>query len=67
MINDYIHLLGNTKRQLWQSLLRGIAAGFGGVIGATLVVALVVWLLHMFGGVPVIGDFLKATGSQIQR
>ena len=66
LIDDYINWLGNTRRQLWQGFLRGIVAGFGTVIGATLVVALVVWILHLFGGVPVVGDYLNATGNQIK-
>ena len=66
LINDYIELLGNTRRQLRLSLLRGIAAGLGSVVGATVVVALLVWILHLFGWLPVIGHVLQNTGSQIQ-
>jgi hypothetical protein len=41
-------------------------AGFGGVIGATLVVALVIWLLSIFGNLPLIGDFFDSTKDTIQ-
>ena len=67
MVGDYIELLGNTRRQLRLSFLRGIAMGLGSVIGATLVVALIVWILHLFGGIPVIGHILQTTGSQIKK
>ena len=67
LVTDYVELLGNTRQQLRLSFLRGIAAGLGGVIGATVVVAILVWILHLFGGLPVIGHFLETTGSQIQR
>jgi hypothetical protein len=67
LINDYINWLGNTKRQIFQALIRGIFTGLGTVIGATIVVGLVVWILHLLGGVPVVGEFLKATGNQIQQ
>ncbi len=67
LIDDYINWLGNTKRQIWQSLVRGVFTGLGTVIGATVVVALVVWIMHILGGVPVIGEFLNATGSQIRK
>jgi len=67
LITDYIELLGNTRRQLKLSLLRGIAAGLGSVIGATVVVAILVWILHSFGGLPVVGHWLQITGTQINQ
>jgi hypothetical protein len=67
LITEYIDLLGNTRQQVKSSFIRGIAMGFGSVIGATVVVALIVWALHLFGGLPVVGHFLQTTGSQIKR
>jgi hypothetical protein len=49
LIDDYIDLLGNTRRQIKGAFVRGLFTGFGGVVGATVVVALVVWLLHLLG------------------
>lgn len=34
------------------SFLKGIAAGFGGVVGATIVVALLLWILSLLDFVP---------------
>ena len=67
LIVDYVELLGDTRRQMRLSFFRGIAMGFGSVIGATVVVALIVWLLHVFGGLPVIGHFLTDTGKTFQK
>ena len=67
LIDNYINWLGNTKRQILQSFLRGIFTGLGTVIGATVVVGLVIWILHMLGGLPVIGDFLQGAGNQIEK
>ena len=36
------------------SFIKGILAGLGGVIGATVVVALILWLLSLFQTVPLI-------------
>jgi hypothetical protein len=66
LIDNYINWLGNTKRQIWQSLVRGIFTGLGTVIGATVVVALIVWVLHLFG-VPVIGHLLQNGSSTIKK
>lgn len=66
LVNDYINWLGNTRRQIWQALVRGIFTGLGTVIGATFVVGLLVWILHTFGGVPIIGHFLTETSKQLK-
>lgn len=66
MINDYIDLLGNTRRQIWSSFVRGIFMGFGTVLGATLLVAFAVWVLGWLGALPVIGEYLQEAGSTIQ-
>lgn len=48
------------KRHLMMSnFLGGIAWGFGGVIGATLVVALVLFILNWLDGLPWIGSFVS--------
>ena len=70
LIDNYIDLLGNTKRQIKSAFIRGVFAGFGGVLGATVVVAFVVWLLHLIGGVASdswLGHFLTDTGDAIQK
>jgi gas vesicle protein len=41
--------------------------GAGGVIGATLVVALLIWLLSLFDNVPLIGHFVETIRNTIQR
>lgn len=48
------------KRHLMLSnFLGGMAWGFGGVIGATLVVALVLFILNALDGLPWIGSFVS--------
>jgi hypothetical protein len=36
------------------SFIKGVLAGLGGVIGATIVVALIVWFLSFFNEVPLV-------------
>jgi hypothetical protein len=64
---DYIDQLQKTKTLLWKNFLIGLTRGFGAVIGATLVVALVVFLLGFLGdSLPGgIGDFFTDTSQQI--
>ncbi len=49
------------------NFFRGIAFGFGSVLGATVVVALVLWVLSWFGGVPVVGNLFHETSQTIQK
>ena len=41
------------------SFIKGILGGLGGVIGATIVVALLIWVLSLFQQVPLINHFVK--------
>jgi hypothetical protein len=66
IIRDYVHLMGSTPRQMWSSFVRGVMLGFGTVIGGTLVVAMLIWLLSFFGGAPVIGEYLQKINNAIQ-
>jgi hypothetical protein len=50
-----------SKRQLMAAnFLGGIAWGFGTVMGATILVALVLFLLQVLGGLPLIGSYINA-------
>jgi uncharacterized protein DUF5665 len=64
---DYIQQLQSTRTLLWKNFLTGLARGFGGIVGATVVVALVVAILSVLGdSLPgEIGDFFSDTSQQI--
>lgn len=67
LVKEYIYLLHSTKRQIWSSFIRGIFAGLGSVIGATLVLGLLLALLQFAGGAPLIGKYFKQIGHEIQQ
>lgn len=49
------------------AFLRGIVAGFGGVIGATLLVALLLWILSLFNSLPIIGGFIDTIRTTLNQ
>lgn len=49
------------------SFVKGLVGGLGGVIGATVVVALLLWILTFFEQVPLIGDLTQNTKQTIQQ
>ncbi len=54
------------NRTYKMSFVKGILAGFGGVIGATIVVALLLWVLSLFDQVPLIGPFTNRIQDTVQ-
>lgn len=65
-IQDTLDLLPH-RTLVWRAFIRGVFAGLGGVIGATLMVGLLAWLLHALGGLPVIGHYLNGVQQTIQQ
>jgi 4-hydroxybenzoate polyprenyltransferase len=60
---DYI-----SKSQLyWQNFVRGLFFGFGSLLGATLVIAIVMWLLSLFSVVPFLGPIAENARQTIQQ
>lgn len=62
LFNDYyLH-----RRQVYKmNFFRGIFFGLGSVLGGTIVVALVVWILSLFVGTPLVGEYLEGIQRSI--
>jgi len=55
------------KKQAYKtSFIKGVIGGLGGVIGATVVVALLVWITSWFGSVPLIGRFADKINNTVE-
>lgn len=49
-----------------QSFLKGLFQGLGGVVGATILVALLIWVLSFFNEIPFIGKITEQVQDTIQ-
>lgn len=54
------------KAMMVNGFLRGLAQGFGAVVGGTFLVALLIWLLGLFNQLPLIGDAVEAISNTVQ-
>jgi chromate transport protein ChrA len=55
----------NKKQTILFTFYKGLASGFGAIIGGTIIVALLIWLLSQFGQVPLIGHFTNSVKQTI--
>lgn len=54
------------RRALYRTaFFKGIFTGVGSVIGATLVIALLLWLLSLFSELPLVGNFVDQVRGTI--
>lgn len=66
-LNQYVRAVLNVRRTAWLSLLNGVLGGLGGAIGATVVLALLVYLLTRLELVPHIGRFVAEIVKIVQH
>ncbi|MGH7196567.1 MAG: DUF5665 domain-containing protein [Candidatus Saccharimonadales bacterium] len=57
----------NRRQIYWMNFWRGIFFGFGGVIGGTLIVALLIWFLSVFQYVPFLDGIMEAVQNTIEE
>jgi hypothetical protein len=68
VIEDLFYDFNSSKAEVYKmNFLRGIFLGFGTVIGGTLVVALIVWILTLLADIPGgTGDFIQYIVDTVQ-
>ena len=69
VIEDLFYDFHRNRRQVyWANFVRGIFFGLGSVLGGTIIIALIVWLLNLLVDVPGgIGDFVKYIVDVVQK
>jgi hypothetical protein len=59
-------LLGDLSLLLWRGFLYGVAHGLGYAVGATLIVAALIWLLSQLQVVPILGEWIAHLREAIE-
>lgn len=69
IIEDLFYDFNRNRHQVyWMNFVRGIFFGLGSVLGGTIVVALLIWLLvHLGTWIPGLHDFVQSVTHTIQR
>lgn len=62
----FIRVHNSMVKLILFQLVRGIAFGLGGVLGATVVLSIVIWSLSQINFVPIIGDYATQVIELIQ-
>lgn len=55
------------KKLYWENFVRGLTFSIGGIIGATVGLALILWVLSFFKTVPLIGPLVRNAQETIER
>jgi hypothetical protein len=67
VLEDLFYDFNSSRAQVYRTnFVRGLFFGFGSVLGGTVLIALLAWLLSFFVSLPGIGNSLKQVQSSIQ-
>lgn len=66
VVELYDELKPNRRALYRTNFIKGILSGLGGVVGATVGIAALLWLLSLFGQVPFIGHFVDSVKHTLQ-
>ncbi|MFA6992411.1 MAG: DUF5665 domain-containing protein [Candidatus Gracilibacteria bacterium] len=63
---EFVQILKRPWKFTLLSLVKGLMIGFGSVLGATLLVAIFIYVLSKIQLVPVVGDFVESVLQEMQ-
>ncbi len=61
------NMYAERKKVYKMNFFRGIFFAVGSIIGGTIVIALLIWILSLFVNLPVIGDYFRDAQNSIQQ
>lgn len=68
LMEEIFHDMYHERGRIYKvNFVRGIFFGVGSVIGGTIIITLLIWVLSLFVNFPVIGDFFKDARSSVEQ
>ncbi|OJU97124.1 hypothetical protein BGO18_03030 [Candidatus Saccharibacteria bacterium 47-87] len=69
ILEDLFYDFHSSRREVyWMNFIRGVFFGVGSVLGGTIVIALIIWLLSLLTDIPGgIGDFIQYVVDIVQQ
>jgi len=64
-LEHFIVYVSSPWRLIWVNFVAGIFRGLGAIIGASLVIALFIWVLTLFADLPLIGNYFAQIKSTV--
>ena len=64
--SNIFKVYNSTKRILFISFLKGLASGLGWIIGATILVSLLTYILSQIEFIPILGDIVSQLIKEIE-
>lgn len=58
-MENFVLYVSSPWRVVWVNFIAGIFRGLGAVIGASIVIAAIVWLLSLFTQIPLVGEYAE--------
>lgn len=55
----FVSYVSSPWRIIWINFVAGVFRGLGAVIGASIVIAVIIWLLGLFTQIPLLGEYAK--------
>ena len=55
------------KKLYWENFVRGVTMSMGTIVGATIGIALLLWVLSLFQTTPLIGPLIRNATNTIDR
>jgi hypothetical protein len=66
-LDEFMEYIRSPWKMFWPNLFAGIVRGFGAVIGATIVIAMIGWFLSTLIDIPLIGKSLEPYVETVQN
>lgn len=64
---EFMRVFKHPVKFMWFSFLKGLMVGFGSVLGASVLVALFVYILAQIKLVPFVGDFVEDIIDEVEQ